>query len=122
MKTINYYKNLDYKVEILKDKDEGGFVALIPELKGRITCGETLIKAYEALEDAKLSWLEAALEDGYDIPLPNDRQKESNAETIAAINEYYEIHNNPDKYPRYKDFKDLLKSVFDEKEITTLSK
>ncbi len=71
MKTIQDYMKLSYKIEIIKDEQEDGFVISVPELKGCITCGETLQKAYEALEDAKFAWFEAALEDGYKIPMPN---------------------------------------------------
>ena len=42
MKTIDYYLNLPYKLEIVPDMDEGGFAARYPELPGCITVGDTL--------------------------------------------------------------------------------
>jgi len=42
MKTIDYYLNLPYKLEIVPDKDEGGYAARYPELPGCITVGDTL--------------------------------------------------------------------------------
>ena len=33
MKTVEYYMNLPYRLEIVKDMDEGGFVASFPELR-----------------------------------------------------------------------------------------
>lgn len=37
-----------------------------------------------------------------------------NAETIAAMNEYYDMKANPEKYKRYSSFKDALNEVLDE--------
>ena len=34
-----------------------------------------------------------------------------NAETIAAMNEYYEMKAHPEKYKRYSSFKDAMKEV-----------
>ena len=42
MKTLNEYMAMSYKVEIVEDKDEGGFVVSYPDLPGCITCGETI--------------------------------------------------------------------------------
>lgn len=70
MKTIDEYMKIPYRMEIIEDTDEGGYVASYPDLKGCITCGQTIESAVSALIDAKRAWLEAALEDGYDIPIP----------------------------------------------------
>ena len=70
MRTIEEYMKLPYKVEVIPDMDEGGFVASIPELTGCITCGETMVTAVSNLNDAKKSWLLAAIEDGIEIPEP----------------------------------------------------
>lgn len=42
MKTLNDYLAMSYRMEIVEDKDEGGFVVSFPELPGCITCGETI--------------------------------------------------------------------------------
>ena len=42
MKTLNDYMAMNYRMEIVEDKDEGGFVVSFPELPGCITCGENL--------------------------------------------------------------------------------
>ena len=65
MKTIDEYMAMDYKLKIVEDPDEGGFVAFYPELPGCITCGETLEEVAQNALDAKRAWLEAALEDGF---------------------------------------------------------
>ena len=47
MKTIEYYMHLPYRLEIVPDPDEGGFVAYYPELPGCITTGSSLEEAAE---------------------------------------------------------------------------
>lgn len=61
MKNIDYYMALPYKMEIVEDKDEGGFVVSYPDLPGCITCGETIETAIANATDAKRTWIEAAL-------------------------------------------------------------
>ena len=70
MKTLNDYLALSYRMEIVKDSDEGGFVASYPDLPGCITCGETEEEALKNALDAKKAWLEAALEESIEIPEP----------------------------------------------------
>ncbi len=70
MKTLEYYLGLPYKLEIIPDSTEGGFVASYPELRGCITVGDTLTHAAANAEDAKREWVQAALEDGIKIPEP----------------------------------------------------
>ena len=41
MKTLNEYHALPYRIEIVEDRNEGGFVVSYPDLPGCITCGET---------------------------------------------------------------------------------
>ena len=71
MKTLNDYLALSYRMEIVKDSDEGGFVASYPDLPGCITCGATEEEALKNALDAKKAWLEAALEENIEIPEPD---------------------------------------------------
>ena len=71
MKTLNDYLALSYRMEIVKDSDEGGFVDSYPDLPGCITCGETEEEALKNALDAKKAWLEAALEENIEIPEPD---------------------------------------------------
>ena len=71
-KDLNYYMGLSYKIEVIEDKEEGGFALHCPELPGCITCAESISKGFEMIEDAKKCWLEACLEDNIPIPEPND--------------------------------------------------
>ena len=70
MKTIDEYLKLPYKMEIVPDKDEGGFVISFPELPGCITCADTLQEALQLAEQCKREWFIAAIENNVDIPLP----------------------------------------------------
>ena len=71
MKTIEEYLSLPYRMEIVPDTEEGGFVVSFPDLPGCLTGGETAEQAIANAADAKKAWLEAALEDGVEIPLPD---------------------------------------------------
>lgn len=55
MKTLNDYLAMSYRMEIVEDKNEGGFVVSFPELPGCITCGDTIESAVANAENAKKS-------------------------------------------------------------------
>ncbi len=44
------------------------------------------------------------------IPFPITREN-PNAETVAALNEYVEMKQNPEKYKRYSSFKEAMNEV-----------
>lgn len=44
MKTLNDYLEMSYRMEIVEDKEEGGFVVSFPDLPGCFTCGENVGK------------------------------------------------------------------------------
>lgn len=77
MKTLNDYLAMSYRMEIVEDKDEGGFVVSFPELPGCITCGETIESAVASAEDAKKAWFEAAFESGVVIHEPDSLEEYS---------------------------------------------
>ncbi|HHX95005.1 MAG TPA: toxin-antitoxin system HicB family antitoxin [Clostridia bacterium] len=68
-KDLNYYLKLPYRI-VLHPSPEGGYAAEIPELPGCISQGQTIEEALKMIEDAKLCWLESAIEDGAIIPEP----------------------------------------------------
>ena len=45
MKTLNDYMSMSYRMEVVEDKTEGGFVVSYPDLPGCITCGETVVES-----------------------------------------------------------------------------
>ncbi len=75
VRDIEYYMKLPYTIEIVPYKD-GGYFGRIKELEGCMTEGDTLEEVLELLEDAKKAWLEIALEDSIEIPLPESMREE----------------------------------------------
>ena len=61
MRTFEEYMKMPYKLEIIPDTEESGFVASYPELPGCITCGETVANVVANAEDAK--------KNGFQLPL-----------------------------------------------------
>lgn len=57
MKTLTKYLSLPYRIEIVPDTAEGGYVVAYPELPGCLTCGDTLGSAIANALDAKRCWL-----------------------------------------------------------------
>ncbi len=47
------------------------------------------------------------------LPFPVTREN-PNAETAAALNEYYTMKEHPEQYKRYTSFKDAMDEVFDD--------
>ena len=62
----------DYEVDIrpLSQEDGGGFIAVVPDLPGCQSDGDTPHEALSNAYDAILSWVEAAEELGRPIPQP----------------------------------------------------
>ena len=77
MKTIEYYMGLPYRLEILPDPDEGGFIGRYPDLPGCITVGNSMIEVLQNAEEAKRAWLEAAIEERIPITEPNSHEEYS---------------------------------------------
>lgn len=77
MKTLEDYMRMPYRMEIVEDRDEGGFVISFPDLPGCITCGETIESAAANAMDAKRAWLEAAIDDGIAIDEPDSLENYS---------------------------------------------
>jgi len=73
-KPVEELMKLPYTAEITAD--DGSYFAKIKELEGCMTVGETMAEALAMIEDAKLAWLTAAVEDGIEIPLPESMQAE----------------------------------------------
>ena len=77
LRTVEYYMSLPYKMEIIPDNEEGGFVATFPDLPGCITIGETMEEVIQNIIDAKRAWIEAELQSGNAIPEPEELKKYS---------------------------------------------
>lgn len=66
---IEDYINLPYTVE-LNPYPDGRFHAAIKELPGCMTEGESREEALSMIEDAKIAWIETAIECNKKIPVP----------------------------------------------------
>ncbi len=71
MKSVSDYMAMSYKMEIIEDQDEGGFIVSYPDLPGCISCAQTIEEAIANSVDAKKAWLAAAIEDGIEIYEPD---------------------------------------------------
>ena len=58
---LKYYMNLSYRMEIVEDKDEGGYVLSYPDLPGCMTCSDSLDDLLELAKDAKETWISGML-------------------------------------------------------------
>ncbi len=66
---------LEYSVvvEPLSEEDGGGFIAIVPDLPGCMSDGETPEEALTNVDDAIAAWIEAAKDVGHEVPLPTRR-------------------------------------------------
>ena len=69
-KNLEYYMSLPYRVEVIEDKEDGGFALRCPDLRGCMTAAATIDEGFKQLEDAKREWFAACIEDGIAIPEP----------------------------------------------------
>ena len=70
------YFRLKYPIRIIEDETGGWFVQ-IPDLPGCMTVVERFEDAHEEIERVKEVWIEFALEDGQEIPLPSTEKEYS---------------------------------------------
>ncbi|MCH4890672.1 type II toxin-antitoxin system HicB family antitoxin [Acidaminobacter sp. JC074] len=66
---LDFYLQQKYKLVITED-DDGSYYAEYPDLKGCMSVGESIEDVTYSIQDAKTAWLETALENNIDIPLP----------------------------------------------------
>ena len=71
--TVKYYIDLPYTIVIIPDEDK--FFIKIKELEGCMSQGDTIEEAYNMIKDAMNAWLDVAIEEGDEIPLPESMQE-----------------------------------------------
>lgn len=78
-KTVEYYMELDYPVELskIKPEDGGGFFVSVPLLPGCMSDGDTLEEAYSNIVEAKKEWFSSMIERKMEIPEPTDKEEYS---------------------------------------------
>ena len=66
-------RDLEYSViiEPLSDEDGGGFIAIVPDLPGCMSDGETPEEALASVRDAISEWIDAAEAMGRAVPPPS---------------------------------------------------
>ncbi len=67
-KDLAYYLSLPYAITLVPTNN--GWFAKINDLPGCMTYGESKEEVLTLIEDAKLTWLSAMLEEGQPIPEP----------------------------------------------------
>ena len=78
-KTLEYYMELDYPVELSKIKPEegGGFFVSVPLLPGCMSDGDTLEEAYSNIVETKKEWFSSMIERKMEIPEPVEKEEYS---------------------------------------------
>ena len=63
----------DYPVIVqpLSEEDGGGYAAIVPDLPGCMSDGETPEEAIVNVRDAIIAWMEAAVDVGHPVPPPS---------------------------------------------------
>ena len=62
MKTLNEYLAMPYRMEIVEDREEGGFVVSFPELPGCIGYGKDKEMLCENMKESLEKWVRAGYE------------------------------------------------------------
>lgn len=77
--TIEEYLALPYTVEVIPDAtgDYSGYFARVVELPGCMTQAADFAELEDMIQDAMRAWIEAALEDGLPIPMPQPDEEYS---------------------------------------------
>ena len=68
--TSEEYLALPYSREVVPDSEGGSFAGMIREFPGCFSQGTTVEETYAELERAALSWLDAEIAAGHEIPRP----------------------------------------------------
>ena len=76
LKEVEKYMKLPYTIELIPEED-GTYFVKVKELPGCMSAGDTVEEAIGMIHDAMRGWLEVAIEDGLEIPLPDVMKKYS---------------------------------------------
>ena len=79
----------EYRIVVRYSKEDEGYIAVVPELRGCSAWGETEQEALKAVEEAARAWLESAKANGIEIPVPLDKQ---------PVSGKYHLRMPPDLY------------------------
>ncbi|MDR0326379.1 MAG: type II toxin-antitoxin system HicB family antitoxin [Oscillospiraceae bacterium] len=62
-----------YEIIIYWSKEDNCYIAEVPELSGCMADGKTLKEVTENVEQVMREWIECAIEDGEEIPVPKGK-------------------------------------------------
>ena len=66
-----------YLIEVFWSEEDGGFIAVAPDLPGCSAYGDTGAEAIREMEDAMQSWLQACQAMGRPVPKPEARVRQA---------------------------------------------
>lgn len=78
------YLSLPY-TRVLKQDEDGQFIATIPELPGCMADGGTDIEALGNLKDVQAAWLQAAMKAGTPIPTPQTDEELPSGKWVQRV-------------------------------------
>jgi len=64
-----------YLIEVFWSEEDGGFIAVAPDLPGCSAYGDTAAESIQEMEDAMQSWLDACRAMGRPLPKPEARAR-----------------------------------------------
>ncbi len=70
VKDGSYYSSLNYPYELVRDEQDGGFVAEHPDLEGCFSEGDTADEAVAHLDEARELWIETRRTARLPVPVP----------------------------------------------------
>lgn len=73
-KDLEYYLALPYTIMVRQNED-GSLFAEVEELPGCMTEAEDPRTLLESIRDAQAAWIQSALEDGIEIPVPRSTEE-----------------------------------------------
>ncbi len=71
MRSLQDYLELPYTY-MLEQESDGSYFIAVKELSGYMSVGDTITEAHEMIRDAMETWIEYSLEDGIQIPEPEE--------------------------------------------------
>jgi antitoxin HicB len=90
MMKLDDYLKLPYTIRLRRD-DEGDWIARVEELKGCTAHGSNRAEALDQLDEAKRDWIQAALEDHIEIPLPEPEEDLPSGKWVQRVSR--SLHN-----------------------------
>lgn len=72
MKNLDEYMKLPYRMEIVEDTEEGGYVVSFPDLPGCLSCGETINSAVANAGRCETCMVGGGIGEGIEISEPDN--------------------------------------------------